>query len=116
LQAGRKVYEIDREAAHGRSHAVYETKMFGHLEVALHMHESHHNVAVWLIKKQPYRDTRMPKFSSGTMLLHPYDVTLAKYIFEEPTDLNGKHQVGVENFMTSKELDEYCVNGKYYIA
>ncbi len=23
LQAGRKVYEIDREAAHGRSHAVY---------------------------------------------------------------------------------------------
>jgi hypothetical protein len=116
LEANTEVYEIDREAAKGRSHAVYESNLWDNVKVVLHVHESHHNVAVWLIKKQPYRDTRMPKFSSCIMLLHPYDVTLAKYIFEEPTDLNGKHQVGVENFMTSKELDEYCVNGKYYIA
>jgi len=112
----REVYEIDREAAKGRSHAVYESSIWADTEVVLHVHESHHNVAVWLIRKHPDRNTRMPNFSSFTKLLHPYDVTLAKHIFGEPTDLNGKHQVGFENFMTSKELDEYCVNGKYYIA
>jgi hypothetical protein len=48
--------------------------------------------------------------------LHPYDVTLAKDVMPSRIDLRGKQRVGFENFMTSKQLDEYCVNGKYYIA
>jgi hypothetical protein len=116
LHSSREVFEIDREAAKGRSHAVYESIMFGGLKVALHVHESHHNVAVWLIKTQPDHDRSMPRFSSSSRLLHPYDTTLALDIFGTPTDFNGLRQVGFENFMTSKQLDDHCVNGKYYIS
>jgi hypothetical protein len=116
LQADREVFEIDREAAKGRSHAVQESNIWEGVNVALHVHESHHNVAVWLIKTKPCCDTRMPLAGLFTTLLHPYDVNLAKYIFEDLIHFNGKQQVGFENFMTSKELDEYCVSGKYYIA
>jgi hypothetical protein len=116
LHADTEVYEIDREAAKGRSHAVCEDEIFGGLRIALHVHESHHNVAVWLIKTQRDDDTSVPPVRMLARLLHPYDVALAKDIMEIPLNLNGKLQVGFENFMTSKQLDQFCVNGKYYIA
>ena len=120
LPADCEVIEIDRAAAKGRSHAVYESIMFGGLKVALHVHESHHNVAVWLIKKQPAHDTKFPHgqppLSLFCRILHPYDVTLAKDVMPSRIDLRGKQRVGFENFMTSKQLDEYCHHGKHYIS
>ena len=119
MPADHEVFEIDREAAKGRSH---EVQVYDSLQVALHVHESNHNVAVWLIKKQPAYDTEFPhgqpgiEFCKIDRILHPYDVTLAKDVTPRRFDLRGKQRVGFANFMTSKQLDEYCVNGKYYIA
>ena len=87
----------------------------------MHIHESNHNIAVWLIKRQPDCDTQFPngfthpKSVFSARILHPYDVTLAKEIRVQCAELNGQQQAGFENFMTSKQLDEYCINGKYYI-
>ena len=117
MRDDRIVCEIDREAAKGRSYGVIS---YHDAAVDLRIHESNHNVAVWLIKR-PDCDTRYP---NGLPLvkrfyhriLHPYDVTLAKEISVQYAELNDKQQAGFENFMTSKQLDEYCVNGKYYMA
>jgi hypothetical protein len=46
-------------------------------------------------------------------LLHPDDPSKDK---ELKITLNDHDQVGVENFITSKQLDEYCHSGKYYIS
>jgi hypothetical protein len=69
-----------------------------------------------LIKTQRYDDTRVPHVRMLTRFLHPYDVALAKDIMEIPLDLNCKLQAGFENFIRSKQLDQFCVNGKFYIA
>ena len=119
MPADREVFEIDRFAAIGRSHEVW---FEDEIQVALHVHESNHNVAVWLIKRQPAYDTKFPHGQPAMQrlkidrILHPYDTTLAKDITPSRFDLRGKQRVGFANFMTSKQLDEYCVNGKYYIA
>ena len=118
LRDDKNVYEIDRDAAKGRSYSVCS---YCHGAVGLHIHESNHNVAVWLIKRQPVCDTIYPNgLPLGrrfyNRILHPYDVTLAKEISVQNSELNGKQQAGFANFMTSKQLDEYCVNGKYYIG
>jgi hypothetical protein len=118
LPADALVHEIDREAAQGKSYGV---SRYYKGTVGLHVHESNHNVAVWLIKRQPDCDTQYPNglpppFRIYNRILHPYDVTLAKQITMSSSELNGyKHQVGFSNFMTSKQLDEYCVSGKYYM-
>jgi hypothetical protein len=49
-------------------------------------------------------------------LLHPEDATRAKELNLSTSSLNGHQQVGFENFMTSKQLDEYCLHGKHYIS
>jgi hypothetical protein len=119
LRDDQNVYEIDREAAKGRCYGVCN---WFNGAVNLHVHESNHNVAVWLIKRQPVCDTQYPNGLPNpdrhfhTRILHPYDVTLKKEIRVQKAELNGKQQAGFENFMTSKQLDEYCVNGKYYMA
>jgi hypothetical protein len=49
-------------------------------------------------------------------LLHPDDATRAKKLHLSTSSLNGHQQVGFENFMTSKQLDEYCHYGNHYIS
>ena len=49
-------------------------------------------------------------------LLHPYDTQRAKMVAFDLTKLNTSFEDGFPNFMTSAQLDEYCVHGNYYIA
>ena len=49
-------------------------------------------------------------------LLHPLDVTRAKELILNMSSQNSHQHVDVDNFMTSKQLDEFCYNGKYYIS
>jgi hypothetical protein len=50
------------------------------------------------------------------MLLHPADVLKAKELVSRTSQCDSHQQVEAANFMTSKKLDEYCCNGKYYIS
>jgi hypothetical protein len=76
--------------------------------------ESNHSVSV-LRKKVP--SAMLPPPAQRTVqqetritLLHPFDVTIPKQLI---LSMSSPH---VENFMTSKQLDEFCCNGKYYIS
>jgi hypothetical protein len=50
------------------------------------------------------------------MLLHPVDVLKAKELVLGTSTHNRHQQVEAVNFMLSKELEDYCHNGKYYIS
>jgi hypothetical protein len=72
--------------------------------------ESNHNVSVWL-KKTPGMPNPF-QLESGPFvfhLLHPVDPSRNKRV-----SLNDAE--GDENFITSRQLDEYCHSGKYYIS
>ena len=118
LPAADAVFEIDREAAKGRSHVVMN--FAGGTFVTVH--ECNHNVAVWAIKSQPVfvfgppPRPLAPPDRIHASILHPYDVCLSKTIRIISSDFDFKQQAGFENFMTSKQLDEHCINGKYYMA
>jgi hypothetical protein len=81
--------------------------------LSIRIHESNHNVSVWL-KKTPFTIANPFQPESVTLnLLHPDDPSRNKTLSLILTD---HQQVGVENFITSKQLDEYCHSGKYYIS
>jgi len=81
--------------------------------LSIRIHESNHNVSVWL-KKTPFTIANPFQPESVTLnLLHPDDPSRNKTL---SLSLNDHQQVGVENFITSKQLDEYCHSGKYYIS
>jgi hypothetical protein len=79
---------------------------------AVTVHECNHNVAVLVIQNPQPESSNIIHAS----FLHPYDVSLSKAIRINSSDFDGKQQAGFENFMTSKQLDDHCVNGKYYMA
>jgi hypothetical protein len=122
IPADKPVFEINRRVAKGKSHHVCS---WPSLKLRLHVHESNHNVAVWC-KKECHSDEKHPDdfapTSSGSShvlvhLLHPLDVNRAKEIRMQVLESNCKRQrMGFANFMTSTQLDEYCFDGKYYIA
>ncbi len=49
-------------------------------------------------------------------LLHPYETQRARVVVFDLAKLNTSFEEGFSNFMTSTQLDEYCVHGNYYIA
>lgn len=49
-------------------------------------------------------------------LLHPFDDEKAKVIAFDLTRLNCSQEEGYPNFMTSAQLDEYCVDGHYFVG
>ena len=117
IPADGRVCEINREKAQGECFSVCN---FTYYNINLGVHESNHNVAVWF-SKGPNADKKHPNGFRALLfvrLLHPYDVALAKDISIQASELWGQEREswGFENFMTSKQLDEYCVNGKYYIG
>jgi hypothetical protein len=117
LPAAMHVIEINREVANGKSLHVCT---FKNAAIKLSVHESNHNVAIWF-EKLPAADEKFPDGYPAShylvgRLLHPHDVTRTKEIRMRARELNGKQKAGFENFMTSKQLDEYCFDGKYYFA
>lgn len=80
--------------------------------------EANHSVTVTL-KRIPSAMMPPPgyRFQTETrmMLLHPVDVLKAKELVLRTSTHNSHQQVEAVNFILSKELDDYCHNGKYYI-
>jgi hypothetical protein len=106
---------VDRAKAKGISHAVIR---FPELHIKCVVHELNHNVAVWF-RKLPDFTPKQPGTNAAFALLHPYDATLSKKGVVDVSKLNDSDTGdghGWPNFMTSKELDKYTVNGKYYVA
>jgi hypothetical protein len=84
--------------------------------LSIHILESNHNVSV-LLKKSPFTIPHLFQPESVTLhLLHPHDPSQNKKLSLSTSGLNEHQQVGAENFITSKQLDEYCHSGKYYIS
>ena len=84
--------------------------------VVFYVEEKNHNVAVFMA-----RDSRVAfdsNFEQGehlqVTLMHPYDIRKAKTISFDLTKLNRSKKCLVPNFMTSRELNKYCVGGCYY--
>ena len=87
--------------------------------LSLEIVELNHNVSVWVKKipsMMPQPRPQVLETVTCMTLLHPDDSTRAKELHLSTSSLNGHQQVGFENFMTSKQLDEYCHHGKYYIS
>jgi hypothetical protein len=109
---GKHISAIDREKTTGTSQCVYRSA--SHL-FRCFVHELNHNVAVWFRKLPDF--TPVPANQKlPFVLLHPYDATLTKELIFDVSKLNDSDEQGWPNFMTSKELDEYTVDGKYYVA
>ena len=85
--------------------------------VSFHVVEKNHNVAIFFVR-QPRSAEHV--FQQGqrlkVRLLHPYDVKRSKAISFDLARLNTHDQDGFLNFMTSAELDKYCINGHYFFA
>jgi hypothetical protein len=114
LRETQNIFAVDREEARGKSHVVFVC-CEGSIELAVH--ESNHNVAVWWRKKSNLTQ-KEPGARYRFRLLHPYDPARSKKLVFDASDLDDLHtnqKLGWPNFMTSKELDEYTVNGKYYV-
>jgi hypothetical protein len=105
---------VDREKAKGKR----EVLECYNRQIITTVHELNHNVAVWFRKASYYTPTA-PGTSLRFVLLHPYDTALSKeHVFDASVKLNELsygREWGWPNFMTSKELDDYTVNGKYYM-
>jgi hypothetical protein len=95
--------------------------------VKFHVVESNHNVALSFSRqKDVYLDPSSPVpqsqldikegLSLKVLLLHPYNVAKAKTIDFDLSTLNASRQVNYPNFMTSAELDKFCVNSSYFFA
>jgi len=116
LPPNHLVAQVSRTESRGQS---YSPLCWIFRAISFRIHESHHNVAVWFVKDQnadQMHPNSYPAVWVRVKLLHPYDATKVKSISIQLSDLNEKQQVGCANFMTSTELDEFCVNGKYYLA
>jgi hypothetical protein len=106
--------EVDREKAKGTSHCVYTVP---NLHISCCVHELNHNVAVWF-RKLPDFAPGQPGQSVRFVLLHPYNTTLSKKLIFDVSKLNDSDtgcEKGWANFMTSTQLDEFTVDGKYYV-
>jgi hypothetical protein len=97
----------------------YASLLYRSAVFSLEIVELNHNVSVW-VKKIP---SMMPQPRPHVLetvtcitLLHPEDATRAKELHLSTSSLNGHQQVGFENFLTSKQLDEFCHRGKYFIS
>jgi len=110
------ITEVDRENAKGKLHNVFS--FCDHRQVKVYVHESNHNVAVWFRKSSNFTP-KAPGSKVYISLLHPYDTALSKKVVLDLSQLNDV-KIGSSwvfpNVMTSFELDEYTVNGKYYIS
>ena len=109
--ADRFIAVVDREKAKGASYGVCVTSN----KIRVKVHELNHNVAVWFYKQSNFTP-KEPGQEVRCVLLHPYDTALSKELVIDSSHLNTEPSWGFPNFMTSTELDEYTVNGKYYIA
>lgn len=106
---------VNREKAKGKSQDVLECFT---VQITMAVHELNHNVAVY-VRKASNHALKAPGTKLRYVLLHPYDTALSKkLVFDASVNLNeisDEHAMGWSNFMTSTELDEYTVNGKYYM-
>ncbi len=79
--------------------------------LTIFLFESNHNVSVCM-KKSPFAMGHPFQPESVELhLLHPHDPSQNKKLSLNTSGLNE-----AENFITSKQLDEYCHSGKYYIS
>jgi hypothetical protein len=97
--------EIIRECAAG----IHRSD--SHLNFWLEIQETNFNVSVSLHSK--CRSMVTDNSRATVTLLHPYDVTRAR---ELRLCTSSPQHATAENFMTSKQLDEFCCNGKYYVS
>jgi hypothetical protein len=115
LPENRFIAAVDREKAKGTSHRVYS---FPNMHISCVVHELNHNVAVWFRKLSDF-PFYQPRTNAWFLLLHPYDTTLSKKLIFDVSKLNDVDtgdEHGCANFMTSTQLDEFTVDGKYYVA
>ena len=88
------------------------------LRVQVRMVEKNHNVAVFFGRhsSKPFDPSFFKQGCSiQIQLLHPHDTKKAKVTeWFDLTKLNTIEEGGFPNFMTSTELDTYCVNGCIY--
>jgi hypothetical protein len=103
---------VDREEANCKETAVL--LVYGG-QIDIKVHELNHNVAVWFRKTFCFTP-KDPVQKARCTLLHPYDAARARELVVVVSHLNTCPARGYPNFMSSTELDEYTVNGKYYIA
>lgn len=95
---------------------IYAGCMRGKAVYSIQILESNHNVSV-LLKKSP--SMMLNPFQPEIVrmhLLHPDDPSRNKELCLSTRGLNVNQEVVIENFITSKQLDEYCHGGKYYIS
>jgi hypothetical protein len=78
------------------------------LDFWLEIQEGHHNVSVSLHKNCMHSESH-----ATVTFLHPFDVTRAR---ELRLCTSSPQRASAENFMTSKQLEEFCCNGKYYVS
>ncbi len=108
------IAEVDREKAKGKLHRVFQ---FCNHQFSCAVHEKNYNVAVWFRKSSNFTP-KAPGTNVRLVLLHPYDTALSEELVFDASELNDVKtgsSLLYPNFMTSKELDEYTVNGKYYL-
>jgi hypothetical protein len=88
--------------------------------LSLNILESNHNVSVTLKKQpstmKPPAANRIVRQETRITLLHPFDASRSRELLLS-TSSHNSHQLSInQNFMTSKELDEFCINGRYYVS
>lgn len=87
--------------------------------ISIVINESNYNVSLSFVKDSNAADKfpdGFPELSLELHLLHPFDKDRVKYFQIQATDLNRSNSSVFSNVMTSREFDEYCVNGYFYLA
>ena len=111
LPASTCIAAVDRKRAAGKSIAVLG---WCDGQIALKIHELNHNVAVEFDRTSDF--TSRHGEHVRCRLLHPYDTARSRELSIELSQPNASDLLVYPNFITSKELDKYTVNGKYYVA
>jgi hypothetical protein len=121
IGAERRVYQVSRAESRDRAHTVSSGCAFWNnlSTLSFVIHESNYNVAAWFVKDEPgkiFVDESYPEVILYSKFLHPFDPKLSTSVEVNVSNFNFKTSEGAPNLMTSRELDEFCVNGNFYIA
>jgi hypothetical protein len=105
---------------HAVFHCLIHMYRYPQLSVACRIVESNHNVALLFRREDdngaPARLTFAPGQRLTLRLLHPLDETMERVVSFDLTKLNTSREEGFPNFLTSSQLNEFCVHGIYFIA
>jgi hypothetical protein len=120
IGSDRSIHQVSRAESRDRAHTVsHGCAYWDNLSsLSFVIHESNHNVAAWFVKDDPLKVFLeiYPEVILSGKFLHPSDPRFSTSIEVNVSDFNFKTSEGAPNLMTSAELDEFCVNGNFYIA